>query len=205
MKRGAHSRVAPIAALTCLTLLGLTSLGLTSLALADPTSGRGAAAANPAREYFTDTVLLDQDGRAHQFYSDLIAGRIVIINEIFTGCRSSCPLIMARLAELQDLLGRRMEQVSILSISVDPVIDTPQTLRAYADAFNARHGWYFLTGEAGAVRTVMRKLGDRSSAPEGHSDVIVVGNDASGTWVKLTAVATTEDIAQAVVDVAAQR
>jgi protein SCO1/2 len=202
MKRGAHSRVASIAALLFSTLC--STVCWTSLALAEPTGQRGATTANPAREYFTDTVLLDQDGHSHQLYSDLIAGRIVIINEIFTGCRSSCPLIMARLAELQDLLGRRMEQVSILSISVDPVIDTPQTLRAYAEAFNARHGWYFLTGEADAVRTVMRRLGDRSSAPDGHNDVIVVGNDASGTWVKLTALATTEDIAQAVVDVAAQ-
>ena len=160
-----------------------------------------AAPPNPAREYFTDTILLDQDGRAHRFYSDLIAGRVVIINVIFTGCRSSCPIIMGRLAELQDLLGPRMGQIKFLSISVDPVMDTPQALRAYADAFQARPGWHFLTGPQDAVSTVLNRLGDRSAKPEDHSSVIVIGNDATGTWVKLTAIATTEDIAQAVAEV----
>jgi cytochrome oxidase Cu insertion factor (SCO1/SenC/PrrC family) len=106
----------------------------------------GAPLANPAREYFTDTQLLDQDGRSHRFYSDLIMGRIVIINVIFISCRSSCPVVMARLAELQELLDPRIGEVAFLSISVDPVMDTPQALRAYADELHARPGWYFLTG-----------------------------------------------------------
>ncbi len=174
---------------------------LLSLSPAWPISDRSPAPVNPAREYFTDTILLDQDGQPRRFYSDLIRGRIVIINLVFTSCRSSCPLIMARLAELQELLGPRMGEVAFLSISVDPVMDTPQALRVYADELRARPGWYFLTGPQDAVYTVLRRLGERSSNPEDHNDVIVVGNDASGTWIKLTAIATTEDIAQAVAEV----
>jgi protein SCO1/2 len=159
---------------------------------------------NPARDYFTDTILIDQDARPHRFYSDLIAGRTVIINLVFTGCRSSCPIIMGRLVELQDLLGNKASDVSILSISVDPVMDTPQALRAYADSLQAGPGWYFLTGPKDSVDTVLRRIGNRSSKPEDHNDVIVVGNDGSGTWMKLTAIATTEDIAQAVAEVASR-
>jgi len=161
-----------------------------------------AEAASAARDYFTDTILVDQNGHSHRFYSDLIAGRVVIMNIIFTGCRSSCPIIMGRLLELQDLLGPKRSDVSILSISVDPVLDTPQMLHAYADSLQAGPGWYFLTGAKDAVDTVLRRIGNRSSKPEDHSDVIVVGNDASGTWIKLTAIATTEDIARAVDEVA---
>jgi protein SCO1 len=65
-------------------------------------------------------------------------------------------------------------------------------------------GWYFLTGAKDAVDTVLGRLGNRASSPEDHSDVIVVGNDASGTWIKLTAIATTEDIARAVLEVSAK-
>jgi protein SCO1/2 len=161
-----------------------------------------AEVASAARDYFTDTILVDQNGHSHRFYSDLIAGRVVIMNIIFTGCRSSCPIIMGRLLELQDLLGPKRSDVSILSISVDPVLDTPQMLHAYADSLQAGPGWYFLTGAKDAVDTVLRRIGNRSSKPEDHSDVIVVGNDASGTWIKLTAIATTEDIARAVDEVA---
>jgi protein SCO1 len=166
-----------------------------------PTSDRGSGPANPGREYFTDTILLDQNGAHHRFYSDLIAGRTVIINIVFTSCRSSCPLTLGKLAELQDLFGDRMGEIVFLSISVDPVMDTPQMLRVYADALNARPGWYFLTGPADAVYNVLRRLGDRSNNPEEHSDVIIVGNDPSGAWIKLTAIATTEDIAEAVIEV----
>jgi len=57
---------------------------------------------NPGRDYVTDTVLLDH--QPHRFYSDLIAGRVVIINLLFINCRSNCPLAMAKLEELQDLV-----------------------------------------------------------------------------------------------------
>jgi protein SCO1/2 len=155
---------------------------------------------NPGRDYFTDTILVDQDSRPHRFYSDLIAGKIVIINLIFTNCRSSCPLTMAKFEELQDLLGDRTDRIAILSISVDPAIDTPKTLRAYADEWHVRPGWYFLTGQPDAVALILRRLGNRSSNPEEHNDVIVIGNDASGTWIKLTAIATTEDLAAVVAE-----
>jgi protein SCO1/2 len=179
-------------------------LVLASLGVASSTGTQGAKGSSAAREHFTDTVLVDQDGRSHRFYSDLVAGRVVIMNIIFTGCRSSCPIIMGRLVELQDLLGPKRGEVSILSISVDPVLDTPQALRAYAESLQAGPGWYFLTGAKDAVDTVLRRLGNRASSPEDHSDVIVVGNDASGTWIKLTAIATTEDIARAVLEVSAK-
>jgi protein SCO1/2 len=109
---------------------------------------------------------------------------------------------MGRLIELQDLLGPKRSDVSILSVSVDPLLDTPEMLHAYADSLHAGPGWYFLTGAKDAVDTVLKRIGNRSSTPEDHSDVIVVGNDASGTWIKLTAIATTEDIARAVDEVA---
>ena len=180
-------------------LLALAALAAASLSSTQSAKGTGAA-----REYFTDTILVDQNGRSYRFYSDLIAGRIVIMNIIFTGCRSSCPIIMGRPVELQDLLGPRRDDVSILSISTDPVLDTPQALHAYAESLQAGPGWYFLTGAKDAVDTVLRRLGNRASSPEDHSDVIVVGNDRSGTWIKLTAIATTEDIARAVFEVSAK-
>jgi protein SCO1 len=186
------------------TVLAALLLALAALAAASLSSTQSAKGTGAAREYFTDTILVDQNGRSHRFYSDLIAGRIVIMNIIFTGCRSSCPMIMGRLVELQDLLGPRRDDVSILSISADPVLDTPQALHAYAESLQAGPGWYFLTGAKDAVDIVLRCLGNRASSPEDHSDVIVVGNDASGTWIKLTAIATTEDIARAVFEVSAK-
>src|SRR5262249_15018674 len=120
---------------------------------------------------------------------------------VFTNCRSSCPIIMGRLAELQHALGERKNEVVILSISVDPILDTPKALREYAKYLQPEPGWYFLTGTPEAIDTIRRRLGDRATSAEDHNDTIVVGNDAAGAWVKLTALASTEDIMQAIAEV----
>jgi protein SCO1/2 len=187
--------------LSVYTALAASLFGL-SFTQGAPLGDPGSGLVNPAREYFTDTILIDQNSRPHRFYSDLIAGRTVIINEIFIGCSSSCPIVMARLAKLQELLRDRMGQVAILSISVDPVLDTPELLRGYAESFNAGPGWYFLTGQPSAVRTVLARFGERSAQPEDHNNIINIGNDATGNWIRLAAIATTEDIARAVIEVA---
>ena len=127
-------------------------LMLTSLAPASQTNSHATKGSSPGAQYFTDTILVDQNARQHRFYSDLIAGRIVIMNIIFTSCRSSCPIIMGRLVELQDLLGSRRSDVSILSISVDPIMDTPQILRAYAEGLGARSRLVFPHGFEGLAR-----------------------------------------------------
>src|SRR5215831_16692702 len=103
---------------------------------------------NAALNYFTDTVLVDQNGVERRFYSDLIKDKVVIINAIFASCKDSCPVMSKTFARIQDELGSRLDkQVMMLSISVDPENDTPAVLKAYAQDAKAKPGWYFLTGK----------------------------------------------------------
>src|SRR5437660_1764865 len=74
-----------------------------------------------AQSYFTDTVLIDQDGMERHFYSDLIKGKTVIINVMFTTCKDSCPLMAGNYARIQEWLGPRLgKDASMISISIDP-------------------------------------------------------------------------------------
>ncbi|HEY6612371.1 MAG TPA: SCO family protein, partial [Pseudomonas sp.] len=59
-----------------------------------------------ARSYFTDTELLNQDGETVRFYSDVLAGRVVLLNVIFTSCEDACPLITRKLTEVRKALGK---------------------------------------------------------------------------------------------------
>ncbi|MPQ72311.1 SCO family protein, partial [Pseudomonas sp. MWU12-2323] len=59
-------------------------------------------------DYFPNTLLTDQDGRQVHFFDDLIKGKVVVINFIFTSCSDSCPLETARLRQVQKLLGDRV-------------------------------------------------------------------------------------------------
>ena len=80
-------------------------------------------------DYFPNTLLTDQDGRQVRFFDDLIKGKVVVINFIFTSCSDSCPLETARLRQVQKLLGDRVgKDIFFYSISIDPLSDTPGVL-----------------------------------------------------------------------------
>jgi protein SCO1 len=137
-------------------------------------------------EYFTNVVLTTQDGVKVHFYDDLLKGRIVAINLIYTNCEFSCPLETARLAQVQKLLGDRVgKDIFFYSISIDPVRDTPAALKAYAEKFHAGPGWTFLTGKKEDIDLLSRKLGlysDPKLTKDGHTPHLLIGNEATGQW-----------------------
>ncbi|MCC7408950.1 MAG: SCO family protein [Phycisphaeraceae bacterium] len=78
-----------------------------------------------------------------------LRGEVWVGDFIFTRCRSICPIMTARMAQLQKDVADRpgRERVRFVSISVDPEHDTPDVLSAYADKFGADQSrWTFLTG-----------------------------------------------------------
>ena len=115
------------------------------------------------------------------FYTDLLQGKTVIINVMFATCTGACPVMSGTLEKIQDHLGDRLgKDVRLLSISIDPVHDTPARLKEYAARFHARPGWYFLTGPKENVEAVLRKLGQWSDEPSDHQTLLLIGNDAHG-------------------------
>jgi protein SCO1 len=156
---------------------------------------RPAAPDSPAHRYFTDVELTDQDGRPQRLYSDLLAGRTVVIDVFFSECTGSCPMVGATLAKLQAALGGRLgRDLYLLSISVDPQTDTPARLKEYAARFNARPGWYFLTGSKENVDLALHKLGQYVEQRDAHSNILLVGNERTGLWKKVFGLAKPEEI-----------
>jgi protein SCO1 len=152
-----------------------------------------------AHKYFTDTPVVDQDGRQLRFYTDLLQGKIVVINSFFSSCTDSCPAMSGTLAKIQDWLGDRLgKDAYIISISVDPEGDTPPILKQYAQRFKARPGWYFLTGKPQDVELVLQKLGQYVDAREDHLNVFIIGNERTGLWKKVFGLARPGDIIKVV-------
>lgn len=129
-----------------------------------------------------DVELLDQNGRKVHFYTDLVKGRTVVINFIFTTCTTICPPLGATFARVQKELGE--SNVRLISVSVDPVTDTPERLKAWGAKFHAGDSWTFVTGDKPQVDELLRALGASTSRREDHSPSILIGNDAKGTWTR---------------------
>ncbi|MGB7620739.1 MAG: SCO family protein, partial [Terriglobia bacterium] len=114
-------------------------------------SAANAASANNSRwgaNYFPNVPLITQDGKTVHFYDDLLKGKLVAIDLIYTHCKDACPLETARLAQVQKMLGDRVgKDIFFYSISIDPKRDTPEVLKEYAEKFHVGPGWTFLTGK----------------------------------------------------------
>ncbi|HET7871276.1 MAG TPA: SCO family protein [Terriglobales bacterium] len=139
-------------------------------------------------KYFTNLPLTTQDGKIIHFYDDLLKGKIVAINLIYTHCEYSCPLETARLAQVQQILGDRLgKDIFFYSITIDPKRDTPQVLKAYAEKFHAGPGWTFLTGKKEDIDLISRRLGlwsPPAQNKDGHTPHLLIGNEASGQWMR---------------------
>ncbi|HEX8162460.1 MAG TPA: SCO family protein [Pyrinomonadaceae bacterium] len=153
----------------------------THVAEAQPQGGPSAA----AKPSMPDVEVTDQDGRKSRFYTDLVKGKVVIINFVFTSCTYVCPMQGANFAKLQAALGDRLgRDVSLISVSTDPVVDTPARLKAWGERFGAKPGWTLVTGGKDEMEKLLRSLtGDGARRGE-HSPVALLGDFERGAWVR---------------------
>ncbi|MHC8380087.1 SCO family protein [Pseudomonas sp. LB3P14] len=183
-----------------------------SLALAhegheDPAPARAAVDTPPgmvtgtgtrdAKTWFTDTPLQNQNGETLRFYSDTLQNRVVLLNVMFTRCNDACPLITRKLKEVRELLGDKADGITFISLTSDPLRDTPAVLKAYTlkQGVDGPH-WLFLTGDKAQMDLVLGRIGQIVPTPEQHSTQLIVGDVANKRWSKVRPDAPAAAIAQ---------
>lgn len=187
MKTRAHSGANRL----LLLLAGVAAL-IAALATAAWTAAGALAAEGDSpwgANYFPNVPLVTQDGKTVRFYDDLIKGKVVAINFIFTSCADSCPMETARLRQVTSLLGDRVgKDVFVYSISIDPKTDTPAVLKDYKARFQIdAPGWVFLTGDDADITLLRQKLGlymPELAGSTDHNLSLIVGNQSTGRWQK---------------------
>jgi len=104
-------------------------------------------------------ALVDQAGRPLSL-ADL-AGRVLLVDFVFTTCPGPCPILTSSHVRAQKLLPDDVRSgVHFVSISVDPEHDTPEALAAYAEARGADLAhWSFLTGTPAEIDPVLKGFG----------------------------------------------
>jgi protein SCO1/2 len=143
-----------------------------------------------------DVAVRTQDGETKSFYSDLVAGRTVAMNFVFTTCTTICPPMGANFGRLQDELGERLgRDVHLISVSVDPTTDTPQRLKAWAAKFGARPGWTLVTGDQEEIERLLKSLQVFNADIADHAPVVLIGNDRRGEWTRAWGLAGPEKLA----------
>jgi len=157
------------------------------------------------RRYFPDVVLRTQDNKKVRFYEDLIKDKIVTINFFYAKCDGVCPGITANLVKVQKLLGDRVgREIFMYSISLKPDEDKPAALKEYAEMYEAKPGWQFLTGHPEDIELVRRSIGFTNPDPKldkdksQHIGNIRYGNEPLMLWAACPGLAHAEWIAESI-------
>jgi cytochrome oxidase Cu insertion factor (SCO1/SenC/PrrC family) len=140
-----------------------------------------------AREYFSNVELVDQDGRSLKFYDEVLKDNIVVISFIFTNCQSACPLMTRNLTMIRDMLREdERRAIQFISISIDPLRDTPSAMKEFAQKHQADNGgWLWLTGQPDDVNYITKRLGTYTDDPEMHTTTLLAANVPNAHWTKI--------------------
>jgi protein SCO1/2 len=142
-------------------------------------------------DYFPNYELTSHTGEKLRFFDDVIKGKVVAINFIFTNCKDVCPMETARMSAVHDLLGDRVgNDVFFYSITIDPEHDTAEVLRDYTSRFGIDGTrWKFLTGEKKEIDAIRARFGLYGDPREeqdlsNHNINLIIGNQATGQWMR---------------------
>jgi cytochrome oxidase Cu insertion factor (SCO1/SenC/PrrC family) len=168
-------------------IAALAVLSVAPFAASAATTMDAAAADEKARQYFSNVELIDQDGERLRFYDDVLRDRIVVISFIFTNCQSACPMMTRNLTMIRDMLREdERDGIQFVSISLDPVRDTPSAMKKFAQTHDAdQDGWLFLTGQPDNVNFVTQRLGSYTDDLEAHTTVLIAANVRTAHWTKI--------------------
>lgn len=122
----------------------------------------GAVAASEKRSQKTsesylvpDVVLTNQNGVKVRLRSLLQTGKPVMLDFIYSSCTTTCPVLSAGYASVQNRIGSDTGKVQLVSISIDPERDTPPVMKEYLKRYHAKPGWDFLTGDVDEIAKVL--------------------------------------------------
>ena len=176
----------------------------------DPTAQPSPAPSPDSTFSFTsnkipNTPILDQNGKQLNFYNDLVKDKIVAINFIFTTCTASCPPLTATFRRVQQTASERGLDVKLISVSVDPAVDTPERLRGFAEKFNAAPGWTFVTGEKSDIDSLLNALGVAVANKNDHTPMIMIGNEAVDYWTRAYGLSSPSKLVDLLADAASHK
>lgn len=160
-------------------------------------AGPGLALGGTGSATIADVAVRNQDGRALHFRRDLVQGRVVAINFVFTGCSTVCSLMGASFASVQKLLGDSARQVLLISVSIDPLNDSPARLLEWRNRFSTKPGWTLVTGRRNDIDTLLASLGAAAPDPGAHTPfILVVDGRNGGPWQRMDGLADPATVAK---------
>ncbi|AWI91958.1 hypothetical protein C0214_27115 (plasmid) [Methylobacterium sp. DM1] len=150
-----------------------------SVGMVDAQETKSAATQRAVR--LSDRPLVDTNGVPRRFVSDILARGPVLLSFTFTGCTAFCPaadVVMDDVAER--LKGRNPGGVRLITLTLDPLTDTPEQLRRERAA-SLHPDRTFLTGQPDDVWAILDGLGVEAGTRQDHDlAFLLIGRGGAG-------------------------
>ncbi len=148
-----------------------------------------------------DVTLTDQDGKEWRL-SKLLGPGPVLIDFFFTGCSSICPTQTVSMEGVRQVLVNQSSNARdfplLLSVSLDPLSDTPEAMRQYAEHLGVNVGrdarWLMLTGQFSDLTQVWQAFGQLLDTPEKHNGWVWIGQPQNRRWTRVSSNAPADSI-----------
>lgn len=131
----------------------------------------------------------------------LLSGRITALQLMFTGCSATCPIQGALFSQAQRLVGTGLPVAQFVSLSIDPLGDTPARLQAWLQGLEARAGWTAALPRVADVDAIVERLGrggePRPVGPDPHTGQVYLIDRQARLVHRTPSMPRAEDIVEA--------
>lgn len=177
-----------------------------TMTLAHGTGGHSASMDSAMSEetlLLPDIAVTDSAGRTEGFVSRYGEEGPVLISFIYTECDDTCGMIRGVMQLVdQDLRAVDAPQLKLVVISVDPWRDTPEILAEQANEMEATDNWDWVVASTGDTPALLSALGMQSGPLESHEAVYLLGDLATGKFLRVSGVPDPDMLIQRARDIA---
>jgi protein SCO1/2 len=155
------------------------------LAVASPSQGKPRYKRTLENYQVPDVTLINQDGQPIKLKALLNSDKPVLLDFIYGTCTTICPVLSIGFSYFQKKLGPEAGDVQLVSVSIDPDNDTPETMKEYLKRYNAQPGWDFLTGNRGDILQVMKAFDAYVINKMDHRPLTILHAPGDDKWVRI--------------------
>lgn len=139
-------------------------------------------------------TLMDQNRVPVAIAEALSGAEPVVLQFVFTTCPAVCPVLTNTLASVQDDVAPGAGKLRLISITIDPVYDTPKRLRSYAHNVGAEGAWQFLTGEVADVVAVQKAFDAYEGNKMRHIALTFLKTAPQAPWIRFEGFITPDEL-----------
>ena len=138
--------------------------------------------------------LVRDDEKPIDLAQELDDGRAVVLNFVYTTCTAICPLTSDTFSKFQTKLGKNLDKVHMVTISIDPEQDTPASLRIYAKKYQAQSQWNFYTGTVAESIEAQKAFQAYNGDKMNHVPVTYLRASPGKPWLRIDGFASPDEL-----------